>query len=73
MTVPKILRIHDVCVHTGLSRTAMYRLIRHGRFPKPIRLTTRTSGWVADEVSAWLAQRVSESRGGSTASSGGAT
>jgi prophage regulatory protein len=62
MTAPKILRASDVCTYTGLSRTTMYRLIRQRQFPAPIRLTTRTSGWMSDEVNAWLGQRMAESR-----------
>jgi prophage regulatory protein len=58
----KILRVRDVCAHTGLSRTTMYRLVRHGEFPQPIRLTVRTKGWLADEVDAWIAERVTASR-----------
>jgi len=31
-----------------------------GRFPKPVRLSTRCVGWPADEVDAWLRERITE-------------
>jgi prophage regulatory protein len=62
MSESRIMRLQAVCAHTGLSRTTMYRLVRQGQFPKPIRLTTRTSGWLYDEVNAWIAERATKSR-----------
>jgi len=49
-----ILRIHDVVAITRLSRSTIYRLIQAGRFPKPIKLTERASGWRYEEVEQWL-------------------
>jgi prophage regulatory protein len=45
----------------------MYRLAKEGRFPKPIRLTTRRSGWLSEEVDQWIAARIAESRKGESA------
>jgi prophage regulatory protein len=58
----RVLRLRDVCSRTGLSRTSMYRLARLGQFPKPIRLTRRTSGWLTEEIDDWIAARVAASR-----------
>jgi prophage regulatory protein len=63
MNIPtSILRSQEVCTHTGLSRTTVYRLIRRGQFPRPIRLTARTTGWLQSEIEDWIAARVFESR-----------
>ena len=62
LSSPRVLRVRDVCERTGLSRTAMYRLAKEGQFPKPIRLTTRRSGWLSEEVDEWIAARIAESR-----------
>jgi len=61
-TVNRILRQKDVKAATGLSRTTIWRLIRHGAFPAPRRLTNGAPGkgavgWLAREVEAWLASR----------------
>ena len=49
-----ILRLPEVIKITGLSRSAIYDQIAAGRFPKQIKLTSRSSGWVESEVSSWL-------------------
>ena len=52
-----ILRIHDVVAVTRLSRSTIYRLIQAGKFPKPIKLTERASGWRYEAVEEWLNAR----------------
>jgi predicted DNA-binding transcriptional regulator AlpA len=45
-----LLRIEDVCeILRGVHRTAVYKWIRQGKFPKPVRLG-RLIGWPADVV-----------------------
>jgi prophage regulatory protein len=46
----------------GLSRSSAYRLAKEGQFPKLIKLSERSSGWLRSEVEAWLAARVAASR-----------
>lgn len=55
-----ILRRREVEKRTGLCRSAIYNGIAQGTFPKPIRIGPRSSGWVASEISAWIAERVRE-------------
>lgn len=57
-----ILRQKDVQAATGLSRTTIWRLVRHGAFPAPRRLTNGLPGkvavgWLARDVEGWLATR----------------
>jgi prophage regulatory protein len=47
---------------TGLSRTALYRLIQANDFPAQVRLAANTVGWLASEVDAWIVARVAASR-----------
>jgi len=35
---------------TGLRKDTLYKLIREGRFPRPIKLSTQASGWLKCEV-----------------------
>lgn len=56
--VRKILRRRQVEEATGLSKSAIYQNIADGRFPKPVPITDKAVGWLADEVEAWQADRV---------------
>lgn len=54
----RILRIEDVLEMTGLSRSSLYRRIKDGTFPEPLRLggdASRAVGWLEPEVIAWIA------------------
>ena len=53
----RLLRRRDVEDRTGLSRTSIYRLMREGRFPKPIKVGPKAVRWPASELEAWLAAR----------------
>lgn len=48
---------------TGLTDKWIYKLIKDGLFPKPIKLG-RCSRWLQSEVEDWLMQRIADSRGG---------
>jgi prophage regulatory protein len=53
-----ILRLPDVKVATGLSRSTLYLRIAHGVFPHPVSLGGRAVGWPAHEVAALNAARI---------------
>ena len=57
-----ILRLPDVKVRTGLSRSTIYLRVSEGRFPKPISLGSRAVGWIETEVDDWLQQQIAASR-----------
>ena len=52
-----ILRTHEVTQLTGLSRTTIWRLERSGTFPRRVRLSANSVGWVEDEVRDWVNER----------------
>jgi len=56
----KLLRLRQVRVHCGLSRSEIYRRIASGDFPKPIKLGERASAWAEHEVTAWIAARIAQ-------------
>lgn len=58
----RLLRRREVQQATGLSRTALYRLIAAKDFPTQVRLSTNTVGWLCSEVDDWIAGRVVASR-----------
>ena len=58
----RFLRIHDVLKITGLSKSQIYSLAKQEKFPQPIKLGTRASGWLCSEVADWIQQRIELSR-----------
>ena len=56
------LRLPDVKLVTGLSKSSLYALIRANSFPAPVRLGPRTVAWVRSEIKQWAAERVLTSR-----------
>jgi prophage regulatory protein len=53
----RIIRIRDVIALTGLSRSAIYAAIKAGTFPRQVKLSSRSSGWVRGEVVGWVKER----------------
>ena len=58
-----VLRHKQVWARTGLGRSSIYAMVADGKFPRPIKLGPRAVGFLASEVDAWVAARVTESRG----------
>ncbi len=59
----KIIRLNEVKVITGLSRSTIYLRMAEGKFPQQISLGSRAVGWINSEVIDWIEHRISESRG----------
>jgi prophage regulatory protein len=53
-----ILRRADVERATGLPRSTIYDKISKGEFPKAIRLSARSVGWLESEIAAWQKARI---------------
>jgi prophage regulatory protein len=53
----QILRITDVSALVALSRATIYRKVRAGTFPRPLRLGSHAVGWMAGELEAWIEER----------------
>lgn len=47
---------------TGLSRSTIYALMTQNQFPHQINLGVRSVGWIADEVTDWLDERIRKTR-----------
>ncbi len=58
----KLLGFDEVRNHKGIafSRAHIYRLIKDGKFPKPVRLGENRVAFVADEIDAWINERIAE-------------
>ena len=56
-TNARLLRLGDVLVRSGLSRSTIYRKMREGSFPEPLRVGVRAVRWREAEIEDWLASR----------------
>jgi prophage regulatory protein len=54
----RFLRLPEVMLLTGLSRSSVYLAVSRGSFPAPVKLGARAIGWSASAVEAWLNQRM---------------
>ncbi len=48
------LRVHSVTNLAGISKTHLYRLVKAGKFPAPVKISERVSVWDAELVDLWL-------------------
>ena len=56
----RIMRTPEVVKITGLSKTTIWRRVRSGDFPAPIRLgglAARSVGWREAEIERWIDTR----------------
>ncbi|HYD59679.1 MAG TPA: AlpA family transcriptional regulator [Noviherbaspirillum sp.] len=49
-----LMRLPAVEAQTGLSKSEIYRRMREGTFPKPIKLGARAVAWPAAQIDAWV-------------------
>ena len=53
----RLLRRREVEELTGLSRASIYRLMRSGSFPLPVRVSATAVRWKASDITAWIESR----------------
>ena len=60
----KLVKLSVVKDITTFSSATIYRLIKRGEFPKQIKLSERSSGWLLEEIYSWLDQKKKSRDGG---------
>ncbi|EDX0048492.1 AlpA family transcriptional regulator [Salmonella enterica] len=53
-----LIRLPEVQRRTGYSKAWIYKLIDQGRFPKPVKIGSRSIAFVESEVDEWIAERI---------------
>ena len=53
----RLLRREEVEARTGLATTTIYRKMREGSFPAPLKIGARAVRWPASEIEEFLASR----------------
>ncbi|MFA0326773.1 DNA-binding protein [Vibrio cyclitrophicus] len=54
----RLIRLNEVLVMTGLSRSGMYRSIEKQQFPSQVPIGDRAVAWVESEVQDWILDRI---------------
>jgi len=54
----QIIRLKEVIMRTGISRSSVYAYMKDNRFPKSVKLGKHASGWVAEEIDNWIEERI---------------
>ncbi len=63
VTTTKFLKLPEVRIRTGKSRSSIYQGVKDGTFPKPIKLGgPRAVGWIEAEIEAYNQSCIDASR-----------
>jgi prophage regulatory protein len=55
----RLVRLAEVIHSTGRSRSSIYSDIKEGVFPKPVKIGKRSVAWSSEDISNWIANRIS--------------
>lgn len=59
---PRLLQNADVCRKVKLSRASIYRAVKRGDFPAPVKIGEHSPRWIESEVDAWINAKIQEAR-----------
>ena len=54
----RIIKIDEVLDRVALSKSTIERGMNNGTFPKSIKLSVRSIGWLEPEIDQWIEDRV---------------
>ena len=55
----RLLRRREVEEITALSRSTIYRMVKTGQFPQPVKIGSRAVRWRLSDINAWIDSRTS--------------
>lgn len=64
----RLIRINELASSKGqpgivpVSPATLWRWVKSGKFPAPVRLSERVTAWEASKVNAWIQSQSSEAR-----------
>jgi len=61
----RLLRLKQVVLKVGLSRSQIYKLIAKGSFAEQIKIGPKISVWPEYAIDQWISHQVDHSNGGS--------
>lgn len=57
----RLMKLKEVLYICGISRSALYRQVDQGRFPRQVKVGARSVRWRKSDVEAWMSSRPSTS------------
>jgi len=54
----QLIRLTVVLEITGLSKTGLYEAIKERSFPQQVKINSRSSTWVRQEVEEWIKGKI---------------
>lgn len=57
MSKKQLIKLHRVLAKVAMSKTLVYKKIREGEFPAPLKLTERSVAWLESEIDEWIESR----------------
>ncbi|HDT3413850.1 TPA: AlpA family transcriptional regulator [Klebsiella variicola] len=57
-----LIRLPEVLKRTAFGKAWIYRLIKDGKFPAPVKIGTRAVAFVESEIDAWIQSVIETSR-----------
>jgi len=60
-TSPRLLRLNSVLQRTPISKSEIYRRVRAGTFPAPIRLGARAVAWLESDIDQYIQKLAQDS------------
>ena len=61
----KYIRPQELAIMLAVHRTTLWRWVRDGHLPRPVKLGPNTVAWESTQVDAWLAAREAEQKSSS--------
>ena len=56
----RIVRLPEVMLRTGLSRSSIYNFLLAGNFPSRIKLGARSIGFLEADINDWISSKIAE-------------
>ncbi len=57
-----ILRRKQVQARVGISRSGIYELMKAGKFPRSIKISARSVGWLESDIESFIESRIAASK-----------
>ena len=57
ISTQRIVRLPEVMLRTGLSRSSIYNFLSEGTFPKRIKLGQRSMGFIEADINVWISSK----------------
>lgn len=58
----RLVRPQATADRLGISKTTLYRLVKAGKLPVPVRISSQCTGWPEDVIDTFIAERQQEVR-----------